>query len=315
MKTTKKLVLAALILFMVAGVLFAGGKKDTGKIKVGISVMTMNNPFFLAEIEGFKAEAAKIWGTNIDVLTPDPALDVTKQIEQCQDLVNQGVVALLIDAIDVDAIQPAVEAANRAKVPVIAIDTAIPNLKSKLLTEIYSDNIKAGRIAGQELIDAIGGSGDISILNHPEVACVRERTDGLREILRGYPNVRIVADVASHGNVTESQQVMETFIQAHPGLKGVFAINDPTAQGAIAAIKAANLNIKVVAIDGSQSAIDMIRAGELVVSAAQDPKAIGAKAAQVLDMHLKGQKVDDTYVIDTFPINTGNWQQYNGKQF
>jgi ABC-type sugar transport system substrate-binding protein len=70
-----------------------------------------------------------------------------------------------------------------------------------------------------------------------------------------------------------------------------------------------------VAIDGSQSAIDMIRAGELVVSAAQDPKAIGAKAAQVLDMHLKGQKVEDTYVIDTFPINASNWQQYNGKQF
>lgn len=284
-------------------------------VKVGISVMTHNNPFFLAEIEGFQEKAAEIWGDNIEIFTPDPALDVTKQIEQCEDLVNRGVQALLIDAIDVDAVQPAVDAAKAAGIPVIAIDTAIPDLKADLLTEIYSDNTKAGRIAAQELIDAIGGSGEIAILNHPEVACVRERTDGLAEVMAEYPEVEVVADVASHGNVTESQQVMETFIQSHPNLKGVFAINDPTAQGAIAAIKAAGLDIKVVAVDGSQSAIDMIKDDELVCTAAQDPKAIGAKAAEVVKAYLDGETVEDTYVIDTFPINTGNWEEYDGKQF
>lgn len=318
MNFTKRFMAVALVLLVVSGALFAGGKSDTaagGKIRIGISVMAHNNSFFLAEIEGFREAAAKIWGNNIEIFTPDPALDVTKQIEQCQDLVNRGVSALLIDAIDVDAIQPAVEAANAANIPVVAIDTAIPNLKSKLLSEIYSDNTKAGRIAGQHLIDAIGGSGEIGILNHPEVACVRERTDGLQEVMKGYPNVKVIADVASHGNVIESQQVMETFIQAYPNMKGVFAINDPTAQGAIAAIKASGRDIKVVSVDGSQNAIDMVKAGELIVSAAQDPKAIGAKAAEVLDAHLKGTKVADTYVIDTFPINTTNWQQYDGKQF
>jgi ABC-type sugar transport system substrate-binding protein len=285
-------------------------------VKVGISVMTHNNAFFLAEIEGFQAKAAEIWGKDgFEVFTPDPALDVTKQIEQCQDLVNKGVQALLIDAIDVDAIQPAVEAAKAAKIPVIAIDTAIPGLKSDLLTEIYSDNTNAGRIAARELIEAMANAGEIGILNHPEVACVRERTDGLNEVLKDFPNVKIVADVASHGNVIESQQVMETFIQSHPNMKGVFAINDPTAQGAIAAIKASGLDIKVVAVDGSQSAIDMIKAGELICSAAQDPKAIGAKAAECVKAYLDGTKVDDTYVIPTFPIDTKNWKDYDGKQF
>ena len=285
-------------------------------VKVGISVMTHNNAFFLAEIEGFQAKATEIWGDGgFEVFTPDPALDVTKQIEQCQDLVNKGVQALLIDAIDVDAIQPAVEAAKAANIPVIAIDTAIPGLKSDLLTEIYSDNTNAGRIAARELIEAMGNEGEIVILNHPEVACVRERTDGLSEVLKDFPNVKIVADVASHGNVIESQQVMETFIQSHPNMKGVFAINDPTAQGAIAAIKASGLGIKVVAVDGSQSAIDMIKAGELICSAAQDPKAIGAKAADCVKAYLDGAKVDDTYVIPTFPIDTKNWKDYDGKQF
>jgi ABC-type sugar transport system substrate-binding protein len=317
MNIIKRFMVVLVVLFIVSGALFAGGKSDAagGKVRIGISVMAHNNSFFLAEIEGFRDAATKIWGNNVEIFTPDPALDVIKQIEQCQDLVNRGVAALLIDAIDVDAIQPAVEAANAAKIPVVAIDTAIPNLKSKLLSEIYSDNIKAGRIAGQHLIDAIGGSGDIGILNHPEVACVRERTDGLKEVMQSYPGVKIVADVASHGNVIESQQVMETFIQAYPNMKGVFAINDPTAQGAIAAIKASGRNIKVVSVDGSQNAIDMVKAGELIVSAAQDPKAIGAKAAEVVDAYLKGTKVADTYVIDTFPINTTNWQQYDGKQF
>jgi len=277
--------------------------------------MTHNNSFFLAEIEGVELAAAEIWGDNVEILKPDPALDVTKQIEQCQDLVNKGVHALLIDAVDVDAIQPAVEAAKAAGIPVIAIDTAIPNLKSDLLTEVYSDNTKAGRIAAQELIDKIGGAGEIAILNHPEVACVRERTDGLAEVLKDYPDVKIVADVSSHGNVVEAQQTMETFIQAHPNLKGVFAINDPTAQGAIAAIKAAGLDIKVVSIDGSQSAIDMIKDGELLCSAAQDPIEIGRRATEAVRDYLEGKTVEETIVIDTFPINGENWSDYDGKQF
>lgn len=285
------------------------------KVLIGVSVMTHNNSFFLAEIEGVEQTAAEIWGSNVEVLKPDPALDVTKQIEQCQDMVNKGVDALLIDAVDVDAIQPAVEAAKAAGIPVIAIDTAIPNLKSDLLTEVYSDNTKAGRIAAQELMDKIGGEGEIAILNHPEVACVRERTDGLEEVLKNYPDVKIVADVSSHGNVVESQQAMETFIQAHPNLKGVFAINDPTAQGAIAAIKAAGLDIKVVSIDGSQSAIDMIKDGELICSAAQDPVEIGRKATEAVRDYLEGKDVEDTIVIDTFPINGENWSTYDGKQF
>jgi ABC-type sugar transport system substrate-binding protein len=314
----KKITVFVLVLLTIAGIVFAGpGGQKGGKLKIGISVMTMNNPFFLAEIEGFQTAADKIWGKgNYDLVTPDPALDITKQIEQCQDLVNQKVAALLIDAIDQDAIQPAVEAAVKAKIPVISIDGDIPKMKSQLLTAIYSDNVNAGRIAAQHLIDAIGGSsGDIGILNHPEVQSVRDRTSGLQEILKKYPGIRVVADIATHGNVTESQQGMETFLQSQPNMKGVFAINDPTAQGAIAAIKSAKKDIKVVAIDGSQNAIDMIKAGELVCSAAQDPRAIGAKAAEVLKMHIDGKKVDATYIIDTFPINQQNWRQYDGKQF
>ena len=317
MKMSSKKIFAviAMSLALFVGLAAIAPSSEAASVKVGISVMTHNNPFFLAEIEGFKEAAERIWGKDIEIYTPDPALDVTKQIEQCQDLVNMGVHALLIDAIDVDAIQPAVEAAKAAKIPVIAIDTAIPGLKADLLTEIYSDNTNAGRIAARELIEAIGGKGDIGILNHPEVACVRERTDGLKEVLLEYPDVKIVADVASHGNVIESQQVMETFIQSHPNMKGVFAINDPTAQGAIAAIKAAGLDIKVVAIDGSQNAIDMIKDGELLCSAAQDPKAIGAKAAECVKAYLDGKPVDDTYVIPTFPIDTKNWREYDGKQY
>jgi ABC-type sugar transport system substrate-binding protein len=317
MKMISKKYLAVMVICLafVMGLTMGISESSAAPVKIGISVMTHNNAFFLAEIEGFQSAAEKIWGKDVEIYTPDPALDVTKQIEQCQDLVNKGVQALLIDAIDVDAIQPAVEAAKAAKIPVIAIDTAIPGLKADLLTEIYSDNTNAGRIAARELIEAMGGSGEIGILNHPEVACVRERTDGLVEVLKEFPNVKIVADVASHGNVTESQQIMETFIQSHPNMKGVFAINDPTAQGAIAAIKASGLDIKVVAVDGSQSAIDMIKDGELICSAAQDPKAIGAKAAECVKAYLDGGKVEDTYVIPTFPIDTKNWKEYDGKQF
>lgn len=286
-----------------------GGDAAKGKV-YGVSVMTMNNAFFVAEVDGIKANI----GPNDEVMAPDPALEINKQIEQITDMVNAKVDVIMVDAIDSEGIKPALEEAKKAGIPVIAIDTEVADA-DLVASTIVSDNTDAGRIAAQTLIDAIGGKGKIAVLDHSTVACVRERTAGLEEIMKSYPDVEIVFRKDTNGNVTESQAAAEDVLTSDPDLAGIFAINDPTASGAVAAIKGNNAKVGVVSIDGSQDAINMIKAGDLLCTAAQFPDQIGAKAVEVAKMLFEGKTPEAKYIIPVKSINADNAAEYDGKQF
>lgn len=288
-----------------------GGTADAKDGKVyGVSVMTMNNAFFVAEVDGIKANI----GPNDEVMAPDPALEIDTQIEQITDMVNAKVDVIMVDAIDSEGIKPALEEAKKAGIPVIAIDTEVADV-DLVASTIVSDNTDAGRIAAQTLMDAIGGKGKIAVLDHSTVACVRERTAGLEEIMKNYPDVEIVFRKDTNGNVTEAQAATEDVLTSDPDLAGIFAINDPTASGAIAGIKGNNAKVGVVSIDGSQDAIDMIKAGDLLCTAAQFPDQIGAKAVEVAQMIFDGKTPDAKYIIPVSAINADNAAEYDGKQF
>ena len=288
----------------------AAGADEAGKV-YGVSVMTHNNSFFLAEIEG--VECAIDEGD--EVMAPDPALDIQTQIDQISDMISSQVDVIIVDAVDSEGIKPALKEAEEAGIPVIAIDTQVADA-DLVCSTIVSDNVDAGRLAGQALIDAMGGKGKVAIIDHNEVACVRDRTDGFEEILENYPDVEIVYRQSAHGNVTEAQEHTEVALQGDPDITGIFAINDPTAAGCVAAIKGSGLEgIYVVAIDGSQDAIDMIKAGDLLCTAAQSPQQIGEKAVEVAKHIFAGEEYDEMYVIPITNITAENVDEFDGKQF
>lgn len=284
--------------------------EEEGKV-YGVSVMTHNNSFFVAEIEGVEAAI----GEKDEVMAPDPALDIATQIDQISDLISAKVDVIMVDAIDSEGIKPALKEAEEAGIPVIAIDTEVAD-PELVASTIVSDNVDAGRLAGQALIDAMGGAGKVALIDHNEVACVRDRTDGFEEILADYPDIEIVYRQSAHGNVTEAQEHTEVALQGDPDITGIFAINDPTAAGCVAAIKGAGLEgISVVAIDGSQDAIDMIKSGDLLCTAAQDPRQIGAKAVEVAQAIFAGEDYEDIYTIPITNITAENVEEFDGNTF
>ena len=306
----RKAMVTLLALATVAAMTTVVSAAEEGKT-YGVSVMTHNNSFFLAEIEGIEGAI----GENDEVVAPDPALDISTQVEQISDMISSGVDVIMIDAIDSEGIKPALVEAKEAGIPVIAIDTEVAD-PEYVESTIVSDNVDAGRLAGKCLVDAIGGKGKVAIIDHNEVACVRDRTDGFEEILQDYPDVEIVYRQSAHGNVTEAQEHTETALQGDPDIAGIFAINDPTAAGCIAALKGNGLtDVKVVAIDGSQDAIDMIKAGDLLCSAAQSPQQIGAKAVEVAQAIFAGEEYDEQYIIPIVNITEENAAEFDGKQF
>lgn len=248
-------------------------------------------------------------------MAPDPALDIQAQIDQISDMISSKVDIIMVDAIDAEGIKPALVEAQEAGIPVIAIDTAVTDSELVACT-IVSDNVDAGRLAGTALAEAMGGKGKVALIDHNEVACVRDRTDGFEEILKDYPEIEIVYRQSAHGNVTESQEHTEVALQGDPDITGIFCINDPTAAGSVAAIKGSGLkDIFVVAIDGSQDAIDMIKSGDLLCTAAQDPRQIGAKAVEVAQAIFEGGEYEASYMIPITNITAENVADFDGKTF
>lgn len=308
--TKKGLVSMLTVAAMVGCMAMTVNAEEAGKV-YGVSVMTHNNTFFLAEIEGIEAAI----GENDEVMAPDPALDIQAQIDQISDMISSKVDVIMVDAIDSEGIKPALVEAQEAGIPVIAIDTEVADSDLVACT-IVSDNVDAGRLAGKALAEAMGGKGKVALIDHNEVACVRDRTDGFEEILKDYPEIEIVYRQSAHGNVTESQEHTEVALQGDPDITGIFCINDPTAAGSVAAIKGSGLEgISVVAIDGSQDAIDMIKSGDLLCTAAQDPRAIGAKAVEVAQAIFEGGEYEVSYMVPITNITAENVAEFDGKTF
>ena len=285
----------------------------SGKV-YGVSVMAHANPFFWAEVLGVKDAVEGEGGV---VLAPDPANDIAVQVQQISDMIARGVDVIFVDPIDSEGIEPALVEAKREGIPVVNIDSPVTN-KDLVECIIVSDNVDAGRQSGRTLCQAIGGKGEISIVNWSALQAVRDRTDGLKEVIKNeFPGVAIAQDQDAYGIVENAQTITDTFMQANPGLKGIFAINDPTAQGVVAALQGANRTgqIMVVAVDGSQNGIDMIKDGQLLSSPVQQPREIGKMAVAVAKRIWTGMPHDKTIIIPVINITKENWKEWNGKTY
>lgn len=280
----------------------------------GVSVMAHSNPFFLMESDTIK-EIVEAEGS--EFTSPDPANDISTQVQQISEMIARGIDVLIVDPIDSEGIEPALVECERAGIPVINIDSPVTN-KDLVASIIVSDNVDAGRQAGRSLAEAIGGEGEIAIVNWSALQAVRDRTDGLKEVLESeYPNITIVADQDANGIVEDAQSITDTFLQANPDLKGIFAINDPTAQGVAAALQGANKTdeVFVAAVDGSQNGIDMIKVGQLVSTPVQQPALIGATAVEVAKQIWSGETPEKEIIIPVINIVEENWEEFDGKTY
>src|SRR5256885_692278 len=136
------------------------------KAVVGVSLLTMTNPFFRDLGEAMKKEAAR---HGMEVLLMAGEFDVAKQRHQVADFIVRRVNAIVLAPCDSRAIITAIAEANRAGIPVFTVDIAALGSGAKVESHIATDNLGGGRLAAQALIEALGGSGKVAILEHPEV--------------------------------------------------------------------------------------------------------------------------------------------------
>ncbi|PCG83911.1 transporter [Streptomyces sp. WZ.A104] len=286
LKLTGAALCAAIVIGAVS--LFNSGSSG-GATKVGMSLSTLNNPFFVQMREGAEAEAKK---AGIDLTVTDAQNDASQQANQLQNFTSSGVSSIIVNPVDSDAVGPGVRSANKAGIPVIAADRGVN--KADTATLVASDNVAGGKLAADALADKLGGKGSIVILQGTAgTSASRERGAGFAEGLKAYPGIKVVAKQPADFDRTKGLDVMTNLIQSHPGVTGVFAENDEMALGAAKALGGkAGKSVSVVGFDGTPDGLKAVEAGTLYASVAQQPAELGKIAVRNAVKAAKDEEVE-----------------------
>lgn len=276
---------------------------------IGVTLLTQTHAFFKDLEDALRAEA-NVQGFDLAVVACE--MDPARQVAQFEDFITQRVSAILAAPCDSQAIVPSIQAAGQAGIPVFTADIAARG--GHVVSHVASDNVEGGRLAARTLATLIGGKGDVIIIDHPEVASVQDRTRGFDEELAAHPGVRVVQRPSASGQRARAMAVMEDMIQAHPGLSGVFAINDDSALGALSVLEAARrTDIVIVGFDATAEAQQAIlRGSALKADIMQHPGEIGRRAMQVIAQHLAGQSVEPIVAVPVSVVDAASLAAQRG---
>ena len=280
--------------------------------KVGISVGLLGNPFFVATIKGIEDAARKI-NPDVEVTSVSADYDLNKQVSQVDSFIAAGVDGVQHDDVDAKAIEPAVKKAQAAGVVVAAFDVSAPGADVTVMT----NNVKAGEVACQYLVDHTGGKGNYVILNGPASSSIIDRVQGCKNVLSQHPDITILSDDQNaEGSRDGGLKVFQALLTRFDQIDAVFAINDPTGIGAQLAARQLNRNEFIItAVDGAPDIEKELSSGNSMIkaSASQDPYVMAGQALDMAAAVLAGDKpAEPTVLLDPKLITAENLGEYQG---
>lgn len=286
-------------------------QKGDKKLTIGLTVGTLANPFFVAMGKGAE-EAGKELGA--EVLVESAEYDLAKQTSQIENFITKKVDVILLNAVDSKGIAAAVQQAKAAGIPIIAVDT---NAEGGVDATVTSDNYQAGKLAGEYMIEQLGGKGNIAIIDGPPVSAVTDRIKGFEDAIKD-SEIKVVAKQNGEGNREKALTMMESILQANPSgsIDAVFAINDPEAIGVEIAQEQAGRKDEffIVGVDGAPEATEAMAKEEssFVATSAQSPSNMIKKAVEIGLKIKNGQDVEELIKVPVELITQDKLDSYQG---
>ncbi|MDT7950390.1 MAG: ABC transporter substrate-binding protein [Acetobacteraceae bacterium] len=299
---------------LLAGAAFAllAGAASAKELKsIGITVGSLGNPYFVALAKGAEAEAKSI-NPAVKVTTASADYDLNKQFTQIDNFISSGVDLILVNAADPRAIAPAIKRAQAAGVVVVAVDVAAAGADATVQT----NNVQAGEIACQYMVDKIGGKGDVIIENGPQVSAVIDRVKGCKDVLAKHPDIKVLSsDQDGKGSREGGMAAMQGYLTRFPTINGVFTINDPQAIGSDLAARQLNrTGITIVSVDGAPDIVGALKGNtQIQSSSSQDPMEMGKLGVKVGYDIMNGKKpADPVTLMQSKLVTRDNVGQYPG---
>ena len=251
-------------------------------LKIGFSQVTLQSPFYVQLKDGAEA-AAKADGDTLIFL--DANGDVSKQNNDIQDLITQGVNAIIINPVNPDAVVPSLEAAAAANIPVITVDRPVNG--GKVAAHVGRDNKAMGKMVGEAVLarlkaDGVTGAKIIEIQGDAGGAVMMDRRDGFHAAIDGSGNTIVEGPYAEYIRAN-AVTAMQDLLQANADVKVVYAHNDDMALGAMQVLAENGRNdVLIAGVDGLSEALEvMSKGGNYVATALNDPKYLGDVTIQV----------------------------------
>ena len=310
-----KLIMALLALS--AALLIAGysvlrpdisANQKEGSRLIGASYMTMNNEFYeiLNEQISHRVEAE---GDRL--ILRNPALSVSRQVEQIGKMLDEGISVLILTPVDSDGLTDILKKARQQGVKIIVVDS---NVSDEQLVDctIVSDNYRAGCLLGDYLVQNKENS-KVVILTHEAATSGRERVQGFLDTIGGHEGIEVVEKVPCEGQLEIAMPQMEKLIEQGKEFDSVFCLNDPSSLGAAAALETKGLldKVDIYGIDASPDAKQLIYEGKMRASVAQFPSRIGEEAANAIYDLLDGKEVKSYISVPVELVTKENVEYYN----
>ncbi|MGW2287883.1 ABC transporter permease/substrate-binding protein [Streptomyces phaeochromogenes] len=298
-----------LVAAIVGGLSIFNNGSSSSNPKVGLSLSTLNNPFFVQIKEGAQAEAKKL---GADLTVTDAQNDASQQANQLQNFTSEGVDSIIVNPVDSDAAGPSVRSANKSDIPVVGVDRGVNKAETAAL--VASDNVEGGKLGAKALAEKLGGKGKIVILQGlAGTSASRERGAGFAEGLKAYPGIDVVAKQPADFDRTKGLDVMTNLLQAHPDVQGVFAENDEMALGAVKALGSkAGKSVQVIGFDGTPDGLKAVKEGTMYASVAQQPKELGRIAVENALRAADDKEVDKTVKVPVKVVTAKNVDEFTG---
>ena len=306
--TKKHVLLVVAILLSLSIFIVPAAVASSEKKVVGVSVM-FSHPFFDIMSEGVK----DVMGPEgYEVINLVGEFDVQKQIADVDDFIVQKVDAIFIEPFDSKAIRPALEAAQKAGIPVICLDSPAFD-EDLIVANVATDNYSAGALAAEDLIAKLGGEGKVVAMYTPGAKSSLDRGTGFVETIEAKaPGIEIVANQSHDGKQENALSIMENILQGQKQIDGVFCSDEMGAFGVIAAFESANRldEVSIYSVNGAQTEVDMIKANKLTATSAQQPYEVGRLGGQAMLDYLAGKPVDKNVLVPVMFVDANTVESY-----
>ncbi|WP_156961197.1 substrate-binding domain-containing protein [Lacrimispora celerecrescens] len=282
----------------------AEAKSGDKKYVVGLAMNTQTNPFFVDVKDGVQKAADEL---GVELYITDAQDDPAIQMKDVENLITKKPDCIIIDTCDSDAIVSSIEACNEAGIPVLTMDREASG--GEVVSHIGYDAIKSGKLAGEYLVDTLGGKGNIvEIQGIMGTNVAQSRSKGFNEAISQHPDMKIVACQVADFDRAKGMSVMENILQANDHIDGLYAANDEMLLGALEAIEAAGRldEITMIGCDAIDDTIEAIKAGKVNATIAEPPFFLGKAIMTAAYNHLQGKDVDKYVILDNELVTADN---------
>ena len=277
------------------------------KGKIAYCTQQLSNEF-MQSLKDAVVGACEAAGYECEVFSAD--LDPSKQISQIETAVNEKYDGIILDPASADAVIPGVQYAQENKVPIVTMHEDVANGAADATSK--SDFKQGGMLKMQACVDAIGGKGDIAIINgelgQTATAAIRE---GYQEILDKYPDVHIQFEDAGDWSTESAVKIIESWVATGENMDAIIGMNDAMALGIISVIEGTKYEgIPVFGLDAQKEMLKMIKEGKATGTILTDLKGEAAGAVDAITKLIAGQTVEKVNIVDMVLITKDNVDEY-----